>query len=153
VPLYQGGGEHARLRRAKELREARARALDEALRVAEADARAAHHDRRTAAARIRSLQAQADAAAFALDGVRQEAVAGARTVLDVLDAEEELYRAEAALLRARREQAVASYRLRAAAGRLTAEALALPVQAYDPGTHYRDVRNRWFGLGGVGSRR
>jgi hypothetical protein len=60
-----------------------------------------------------------------------------RTVLDVLDAEEELYRAEVGLLRARRDQVLASYRLRAAAGRLTAEELGLPVQVYDPGTHPR----------------
>ena len=94
---------------------------------------------------------QSDAAEFALDGVRQEALAGSRTVLDILDAEEELLGSETDLLRARREEVLAAYRLRAAMGRLTAEALGLSVTIYDPAAHYHDVRRRWFGNSRVGS--
>jgi outer membrane protein len=102
---------------------------------------------RTAEAAIRSIQRQVDAAAFALDGVRQEALVGVRTVLDVLDAEQELFAAEVDLVRAGREQVLAAYRLRAAIGRLTARDLELEVAHYDPEQHFRDVRGRWFGLG------
>ena len=88
-----------------------------------------------------------------LDGVRQEALVGSRTVLDVLDAEAELFRVEVALLRAQAQRVLAAYRLRAAMGQLTAEGLALDVTPYDTKSHYHEVRNRWFGIGGLGSTR
>jgi outer membrane protein len=149
LPLYQGGGEYARLRQGKELVRQRRHALDDARRTAVATAAAAVEDLRTARARIASLEAQADAAGFAADGVRQEALAGARSVTDLLDAEADLYRAEVELARARATRLVAAYRLRAATGRMTAEELGLAAEAYDPATHYREVRNRWFGVGAV----
>ena len=96
---------------------------------------------------IRSIQTQIDAAAFALDGVRQEALVGVRSVLDVLDAEQELFTAEVGLVQAERERVLAAYRLHAATGRLTARDLGLPVPGYDPQAHYREVRGQWFGLG------
>jgi TolC family type I secretion outer membrane protein len=153
VPLYQGGSATARLRQSRDLREQRQHTLDEARRAATAAITTATHDQRTAIARIASLQKQADAAAFALDGVRQEALVGSRTVLDVLDAEAELFRVEVALLRAQAQRVLAAYRLRAAMGQLTAEGLTLDVTPYDTKAHYREVRNRWFGIGGLGSTR
>jgi outer membrane protein len=74
-------------------------------------------------------------------------------VLDVLDAEAELFRVEVALLRAQAQRVLAAYRLRAAMGQLTAEGLTLDVTPYDTKAHYREVRNRWFGIGGLGSTR
>jgi outer membrane protein len=147
VPLYQGGGEHARIRQSKELLQQRRSGRDDALRVAEAAILAAWEELKTAEAVIGSLQVQVDAAAFAVDGVRQEALVGARAVLDVLDAEEELHRAETELVRAEAARVLASYRLRAAIGRLTARDLALPVAFEDFEDHYRDVSARWWGLG------
>ena len=113
----------------------------------EAAITAAWEATQTSDATIRSIQRQVDAAAFAVEGVRQEALVGARTVLDVLDAEQELFAAEVDLVRAERERVLAAYRLRAAFGRLTAGDLELEVAQYDPETHYRDVKGRWFGLG------
>jgi outer membrane protein len=113
----------------------------------EAEITAAWEAARTAEAAIRSIRAQVDAAAFALDGVRQEALVGARTVLDVLDAEQELFAAEVELARAERERVLADYRQRAAVGRLTARDLSLAVAYHVPDEHYRDARGRWFGLG------
>jgi outer membrane protein TolC len=153
LPLYQGGSATARLRQSRDLREERQHALDEARRAAIAAIATALQDQRTATARIASLQVQADAAAFALDGVRQEALVGSRTVIDVLDAEAELFRSEVALLRARARRVLAAYRLRAAVGQLTAQALGLDVTPYDTTAHYREVRNRWFGIGAIRSTR
>lgn len=147
VPLYQGGGEHARVRQSKELLVQRRHGRDDALRAAEATITAAWEALQTAEAVIRSLQTQADAAEFALEGVRQEALVGARAVLDVLDAEQELYQAQTDLVRAEATRVLASYRLRAAIGRLTARDLELPVAFQDLEAHYREVGARWWGLG------
>lgn len=147
VPLYQGGGGHARVRQSKDLLQQRRYARDDALRRAEAEIAAAWQAIATADARIRSLQAQVDSAGFALEGVRQEALVGARLVLDVLDAEQELFAAEVALVEVRGERVLAGYRLRAALGRLTARELALPVAYHDPQPHHDEASGRWFGVG------
>ena len=101
----------------------------------------------TARAQIRSFSAEVRAAEIALEGVQQEALVGSRTVLDVLDAEQELLDARVSLVRAERDEIVAAYQLRSSVGRLTAESLDLPVKRYDFTKNYRRVRNKWFGLG------
>ena len=147
IPLYQGGGEYARIRQARQTVTERRHALDQAHRLAEEDLIAADAALRTAEARIGSLESQVDSATAALDGVRQEALVGARTVLDVLDAEQELFAAEVELTRARREAVMAGYRMLAARGELSVAGLGLEVEPYDPEGHYREVRDKWYGLG------
>ena len=82
-----------------------------------------------------------------LDGVRQESLVGARTVLDVLDAEQELFDAEVAAAAAARDSIVAAYRLKAGMGELTAMALDLDAAPYDPDAYYQEVRSAWLGTG------
>ena len=65
---------------------------------------------------------------------------GLRTTLDVLDAEQEHFKAQINLVRAQREEIVAAYQLKSAIGALTARQLGLPVDLYDPEAHYLGVR-------------
>jgi len=51
---------------------------------------------------------------------------------------------------ARRDSIVAAYQTLAAVGTLTAADLKLPVELYDPEKHYREVRNKWWGLNASG---
>ena len=98
----------------------------------------------TARAEIQSRRDEVRAAEIALEGVRQESIVGARTTLDVLDAEQELLDARVALVVAERDEFVASFELAAAVGGLTATNLELPVELYDAEAHYRNVRSvRW----------
>ena len=83
-----------------------------------------------------------EAAEIALSGVQEEQRVGQRTTLDVLDAQQELLNARETLILARRGRVVASFSLLSAMGRLTAEALALPADVYDPTEHYRAVRGK-----------
>ena len=85
---------------------------------------------------------------IALDGVRQENTVGSRTVLDVLDAEQEYLNAQVSLVRAQRDEIVARYQLYAAIGKLTARNLQLDVPYYDEVDHYEQVRDKWTGLDG-----
>jgi len=85
------------------------------------------------------------AAEIAFEGVEQEAEVGSRTTLDVLDAQQEVFFAKVDLVRARRDEVVAMFGLRAATGRLTAQSLGLPVDIYDPALHYDAVRNQLWG--------
>jgi outer membrane protein len=73
--------------------------------------------------------------------VREEASLGARTTLDVLNAEQELLDARAARISAETDQYVAIYSLLAAMGLLTVEHLRLGVPTYDPEAYYNSVRS------------
>jgi TolC family type I secretion outer membrane protein len=147
VPLYQSGAEYARVRQAKETVGQRQRDLDGILRAVRQEVTRAWQELATARSRIESITEQVRAAEIALEGSRQEALVGQRTTLDVLDQENDLFQAEVDLVSAQRDEIVASYGLRAAIGQLTAAAVELPVEPYDPEAHYQDVRDRWFGLG------
>jgi outer membrane protein len=80
-----------------------------------------------------------------LNGVREEVRVGQRTTLDVLNAQQELVNARAALVTAQRDRVVASYTLLSAIGRLAPEVLGIPVPTYNPAIHYQQVRDAWGG--------
>ncbi len=147
VPLYQGGGEYARIRQTRQALTEEQFSLQVAQRDVEKEIRAAWQALLTARARLMALARQVEAASLALAGVQQEARIGTRTVLDILDAEQELFEAEMAATVAERDALVAAYRIKAGMGMLTAEALDLDVMHFDPEAYYREVRRAWIGTG------
>jgi outer membrane protein len=146
IPLYQTGSVSARVRAAKQLADRARRLIDEARRAAVQDAASAWETLVAVRSRIEALSSQVRAAQIALDGVTQEATVGSRTVLDVLDAEQELLNAQVGLVGAQRDEIVAHFDLLAAVGGLTARGLSLPVDPYDEKEYYSTIRNRWWGL-------
>ncbi len=88
-----------------------------------------------------AFERQVRAASVAFDGIREEATLGARTTLDVLNAEQELLDARANLISAEIDETLATYRALSAMGLLTAEHLRLRVQIYDPNAYYNLVRD------------
>ncbi|MBC7953249.1 MAG: TolC family protein [Rhodospirillaceae bacterium] len=85
----------------------------------------------------------------ALDGVVEEEEIGSRTVIEVLNAKQELVTAQVNLTNAHHDFQVATLQVRAAIGEMTAESLGLPVELYDPSLHYNEVRGKLFGTGTV----
>jgi len=150
VPLYQAGAVYSRLRAAKQAASEQRRLLDQSRRDAEESATQAWNNLETARAAINSFRAEVQANGIALEGVEREAEVGARTVLDVLDAEQELLDSQVSLVTSQRNEVVAAFELVSAIGDLTAEKLHLPVEYYDPKKHYRAVRDKWFGGGSIG---
>ncbi len=98
-------------------------------------------------ANIRALIETIRAAQIALDGVRQEALVGSRTILDILDAEQELFTDRVNLVKAQHDEFVTSFDLAQQVGRLSASDLKLPVEIYDFDKHYNAVREKWIGFG------
>jgi len=145
VPLYQSGAVFSRVREAKQVANQRRLDVLTARRTASQEAVSAWEDLEAARARITSFEDQIRAAEIALEGVREESRVGARTVLDVLDAEQELLNAEVNRVRAQRDRIVAAYRLLAAVGRLTAKDRDLPVAVFDADREFQAVRNRLWG--------
>ena len=148
VPLYQQGEVFSRLREAKQDVAEQVQIVDKARRDAIEEATRAWESLVTARARVKSFKAQIRANVVALEGVEREAQVGSRTVLDVLDAEQELLDSRVAHVRAQRDELVAVFELKEGMGQLTAREMRLPVEYYDPTGHYRGVRNKWFGGAG-----
>ncbi len=94
-----------------------------------------------ARAQIIAIDRQIQAAQLAYDGTREEAALGARTTLDVLDAENELLRAKSDRISAEANLQVALYSLLSAMGLLTAENLKLGIPTYDPEAYYNAVKS------------
>lgn len=151
VPLYESGAVYATVRQAREIHSQRRLDAAQARRQATEGVRNAWEGLRSTRARIVSDKEAVRANQIALEGVRQEADVGARTTLDVLDAEQELLNAQVALVRSERNEVVAGYSLQSVTGGLTAQSLNLPVQAYDPVTHYEEVRSKFIGTRGGAS--
>jgi TolC family type I secretion outer membrane protein len=147
VPLYQAGSVDARVREAKQTAGQRRLEAGDQRRRTQESARRNWEALTTSRARITAFEAQIRASEIALDGVEQEARVGLRTVLDVLDAEQELFTAKVNLVGARRDEVVASYQLSSSTGRLSAAELGLPVDVYDPTRYYNETRDRWTGTG------
>ena len=95
---------------------------------------------------IDSTTSAVSAAQLSLEGVRAENSVGNRTILDILDAEQELLRAEVQLVTARRNAYVAGFSLLAAMGMAEAEDLNLDVgrPLYDPTIYYESVDDAIF---------
>ncbi|NJM84242.1 MAG: TolC family outer membrane protein [Tabrizicola sp.] len=92
------------------------------------------------AASIDASDEQIRAAQTAFDGVREEAALGARTTLDVLNAEQELLDARASRLEAEAGRYVAVYQVLSAMGLLTVDHLQLGIPTYDPSAYYEAVK-------------
>ena len=105
--------------------------------------RSAYASWQAANAIIISNQAAVAAAELSLEGVRAENTVGNRTILDILDAQQELFRAQVQLVTARRNAYVAGFTLLAAMGHAEAQDLGLAEfgPLYDPTENYDRIRN------------
>ncbi len=83
----------------------------------------------------------------ALDGVIQQQHQGERSILDILNAEQERLAAELAFAGSHHDMVVSGYQLLAAAGELTARQLALKVKIWDPNEHYNEHSSAWIDFG------
>jgi outer membrane protein len=147
VPLYEGGAFYSQTRQAEEVVGQRLSQTDDTRRASVQGATQAFEQVVAGRAQVTSLQSTIRAAEIALEGVRQEATVGSRTVLDVLNAEQELFTDRVQLVTTQHDLAVAEYTLLGQIGQLTAADLQLPVKLYDADTHYRSVRDKWAGFG------
>ena len=146
IPIFQGGRPAALQRQAQ----ARASAALEQEIAAErsiiAQVRAAYSSWLAANAIIESSQSAVSAAELSLEGVRAENSIGSRSILDVLNAEQELLSSRVQLVTARRNAYVSGFSLLAAMGRAEARDLNLDTGGplYDPQVNYQRVRGKLF---------
>lgn len=144
VPLYQGGLPSARVRQSEALE---GQALETRIAVERAvisQTRSAFALYQAGQQAITSNQTAVSANELALEGARAENSVGTRTILDVLNAEQELLNAQVQLVTARRDAYVAGFQLLNAMGQAEADDLGLDGgPLYDPLGNYRRVAGDW----------
>lgn len=142
IPIFQGGRISAQQRQAQANSSV---ALEQGIateRSVIAQVRSSYSSWRAANAIIASTQSAVDAAELSLEGVRAENSIGNRSILDVLNAEQELLASQVQLVTARRNEYVAGFSLLAAMGRAEARDLGLESEGplYDPVANYERSR-------------
>ncbi len=144
IPLFQGGLPAAQRRQAQARENTALEQEIGAERAVIAGVRAAYASWQAASEIIGSSQTAVDAATLSLEGVRAENSVGNRSILDILNAEQELLQARTRLVTARRNAYVAGFSLLAAMGKAEARDLGLDGGAlYDPEVNYNRVRRAW----------
>ncbi|MEP9360630.1 TolC family outer membrane protein [Sphingomonas sp. KR3-1] len=148
LPIFQGGRPAAQVRQAQ----AREASAIETVTLTErgviAQVRSAYASYQSALRVIESSRIAVDANKLSLEGVRAENSVGTRTILDILNAEQELLNSQVNYVTAERDAYVAGFSLLAAMGRAEANDLNLDGgPLYDPGLNYKRVKNRWSDWG------
>ena len=146
VPLYNGGETRARIRQSKYQKWQAQEQVLGAERQVVSNVTSAWEYMVANKAMISSIQEQVKANEIALDGVQKEEALGNRTILDVLDAYQELLNSNVEEVKARRNYNVSSLQLLQAMGRLTAKDLGLDVELYDAEKYSKETRNKWLSL-------
>lgn len=144
LPIYQGGGPAGRIRQAQAQQGAvleqvvgTERAVIQATRAA-----VANYDASQKTIRAQTVAVQANE--LALEGNRAEQSVGTRTIIEVLNAEQELLNSQVLLVTAKRDAYVAGFQLLNAMGQAQAQYLGLDGgPLYDPLGNYRHVANNW----------
>jgi outer membrane protein len=146
VPFYTSGEVQARVRQAKHTHVARIQEIEQARADVQAVVVQSWSQLAAARAQLDSDNASVKAFRTALAGVREEEKVGQRTLLDILNAEQELLNAEVNLISTKRNIIVATYNVLAAIGRLNIQELGAAGSVYDPELHYFEIRRKWWGV-------
>jgi outer membrane protein len=143
LPIFQGGRAAALIRQSQARQSVALENVIATERDVIATTRSAYSSWRAANEIIISTQAAVAAAELSLEGVRAEQTVGNRTILDFLDAQQELLRAQVQLVTARRNAYIAGFTLLAAMGHAEARDLGLEEfgTLYDPVANYERVHD------------
>ncbi len=139
--IYQGGALSSAMRQAQARRDGVRATLHQTRHAVDQNVGNAWAFLAVAQASLQASQEQVRASTVAFRGVQEEATLGARTTLDVLNAEQELLDARAAQITAETDRVLSVYSLLSAMGLLTVEHLGLGIVTYDPAAYYNAVRD------------
>lgn len=140
-PIYRGGRLASVIRAAKAQADSTRAALHLTQLAVDQNVANAWFDLSVANAQLQARDEEIRAASVAFEGAREEASLGARTTLDVLDAEQDLLDARSSRITAESNRYVAIYSLLETMGLLTADHLRLGIVQYDPTAYYNAVKN------------
>ncbi|TDL84349.1 transporter [Palleronia sediminis] len=140
-PIYRGGALTSQYRQAVARRDEERADLHVSVDDIINQVRQAWVQLDVAQSQIAAQQLAVRAARVAYEGLQEEASLGARTLLDVLDAEQDLQDARANLISAEISRYVAAYSILSTMGLLTVDHLGLGIVTYDFSLYYNAVED------------
>lgn len=146
IPLYQSGSEYSKVRQSKIDAKRSSLEIIDAKNKAVADVKKSWNELITSKSTIVSTIDFVESSSLALEGVKAEAEYGKRSVLDVLDAEQELFEAQIELTKAKSNEVRSTYSLKSVIGELNAMKLGLKVKLYNPDEHLEKIKYRFVGF-------
>ena len=146
VPLYNGGASRAKIRQSKYEKWQAQELVQQAERAAISGVTSSWEYMNANKAKIESVKDQIKAYEVALDGVQKEEALGNRTVLDVLDAYQDLLNSQVEEVSALRDYYVSGLQMLSSVGKLTAENLKLDVELYKAKKYYKETRDKWLSI-------
>lgn len=141
IPLYEAGNTRSQRREASENAEQQRIVIEQTRRAVSEQAVASWNKFKAAEGKIVEYKKQVQANLVSLDGTQQELLVGSKILLDVLNAIRLLVQSQVNLVAAEQDYLAAAYELMYVTGDLTAKAMGLKVDIYDPDIHYRETTN------------
>ena len=146
LPIYSGGYNYSNVRQKKKEAMQSSKILDYNIKKALKEVEILWIERNSLEAQIVSINATIKANEMAVEGVKKENEVGSRTLLDVLDAEQELLEEKVEVIKVKRDKFVTIFNLIAYMGRLSPSDLNLDVNVYSLDKSYLAVKNMWLGF-------
>ena len=145
VPIFQGGRPAAQVRQAQSRTSQAIENYVATERSVIAQTRGAYAAWQANERIIAATQQAVSANGLSLEGVRAENSVGTRSILDILNAEQEYLNTQVQLVSARRNSYVAAFSVLAAMGKAEARDLGIEGGAlYDPEVNYERVKDKIF---------
>ena len=143
IPIFQGGRPSAQVRQAQSRSSQAIEQYIEVERGVIAQTRGAYAAWQANEQIIAATQQAVSANGLSLEGVRAENSVGTRSILDILNAEQEYLNTQVQLVSAQRNSYVAAFSLLAAMGKAEARDLGIEGGAlYDPEVNYQRVKGQ-----------
>ena len=142
IPIYNGGVLSSSIRSATQIFEGRKATTQNVMRQIRQATASSWANIRVGRASITAAKLQIEASQIAYDSIKEETRLGSRTMLDLLDAEQDLLEARSNLVSSQRDEYVAALNLLSSMGLLTVENLDLGIPAYDPQVNFNAVTSK-----------
>jgi TolC family type I secretion outer membrane protein len=143
--LAKGGAEYSQIREQKSKARSAALSLESVIDAIVTECISTWENHIAAKEKINLVKDQIDAASLALEGIKQEEALGNRTVLDVLNAQNELYKAQISSIEAKKDHILIAYKLQSLLGNLTAQAMKLKVDQFNAEQEFNKVKHKLIG--------
>jgi outer membrane protein len=144
--LSKGGAEYSDIRKSKYQTRKSSIHLDTQVKQVRASCKANWEAYNAAILRIAATSQAIKAAEVAYNGMIQEELLGSKTIVDVLNAQDRLNIQRQSGVEARKEFALAGYRIKSLIGELTARSMKLPVDYFNPESEFKKVKRRIIGF-------
>ena len=147
VPIITKGGiQYSAIRQAKLATRSNVVRLDAAQKQVNANCISSWEGFNAAKSGIGSAADGVEAGQIAYDGTVQEELVGTKTILDVLQAEDNLNSNKIAKVQATQKYVLAAYQMKTLLGLLTAKSLKLKVDYFDPEKEFKKVKMKIIGF-------